>query len=75
MLSYRSVLNGQFIVGKVLGKPGGFGMTYLAWDSRLDIKVAIKEYLPFQIAARSNDRTTVSVHTEAHTADFQFGLE
>ena len=66
---------GEYVVGKVLGKPGGFGMTYLAWDSRLDIKVAIKEYLPFQIAARSNDRTTVSVHTEAHTADFQFGLE
>ena len=35
VLPYRVVLNGQFIVGKVLGKPGGFGITYLGWDINL----------------------------------------
>lgn len=67
--------NSEYIIGKVLGKPGGFGITYLAWDARLDIKVAVKEYLPFQIAARSTDGLSVSIHTQDHRPDFEFGLE
>ena len=67
--------SGEYLVGKVLGKPGGFGITYLAWDTRLDIKVAIKEYLPFQIAARANDGASVSIHTQDYMPDFEFGLE
>ena len=67
--------NGEYIIGKVLGRPGGFGITYLAWDTRFDIKVAIKEYLPFQIAARAADGTSVSIHTQDYRADFEFGLD
>ena len=72
--SGTSLHNGEYIVGTVLGKPGGFGITYLAWDTRLDIKVAIKEYLPFQIAARSSDGTSVSIHTQDYRTDFEFGM-
>jgi len=32
-----------FIVGRVLGRPGGFGITYLGWDLRLETRVAIKD--------------------------------
>ena len=67
--------DGEYLIGKVLGRPGGFGITYLAWDTRLDIKVAIKEYLPFQIAARSADGTSVSIHTMDYRPDFEVGLE
>ena len=67
--------DGEYLIGKVLGRPGGFGITYLAWDTRLDIKVAIKEYLPFQIAARSADGTSVSIHTLDYRPDFEVGLE
>ena len=35
-LPYRTVLRGEYVVGKVLGKPGGFGLTYLAWHRTLD---------------------------------------
>ncbi len=35
LLPHRTLLNGQFIVGRVLGKPGGFGVTYLGWDLSL----------------------------------------
>ena len=36
---------------RVLGV-GGFGMTYLGFDHHLDKAVAIKEYLPSDIATR-----------------------
>ena len=65
----------DYVIGKVLGKPGGFGITYLAWDTRFEIKVAIKEYLPLQIASRSSDGISVLLHTQDCQTDFGFGME
>ena len=45
ILRLGTILQGRYIVGKVLGK-GGFGITYIGYDMTLDIKVAIKEYYP-----------------------------
>jgi serine/threonine protein kinase len=46
----------EYRIEKVLGV-GGFGLTYLALDSNLKLKVAIKEYLPFDIAHRAADQS------------------
>ena len=63
----------EFEFHRVLGY-GGFGITYLGWNLSLDIPVAIKEYLPVDLATREQDGSVVSQTAQA-AADFQWGLE
>ena len=51
VLPYGTVLNGHYVVGKVLGQ-GGFGITYIGFDLSLQRKVAIKEFYPRGLASR-----------------------
>jgi serine/threonine protein kinase len=63
---------GAYRIESFLGQ-GGFGVTYLAHDTMLDLPVAIKEYMPDQLASRAHDST---VHPRSPDAsdDFQWGL-
>ena len=74
-LPHGAVLAGQYRVGKVLGRPGGFGITYLGWDIYLQQKVAIKEYLPPDIAARIPESQDITVHTQDDRKGFESGKE
>jgi len=65
-----SALN-EYRIEATLGV-GGFGLTYLAVDSNLDLKVAIKEYLPNDIALRNLDNS-VSVKSESAADTFAWG--
>jgi serine/threonine protein kinase len=67
------VLGGKYKVGRLLGR-GGFGATYLAWDTNLRVRIAIKEFLPRQLAARVSGGTQVSPYTGSADA-FNIGLE
>ncbi len=60
-------------IERVLGQ-GGFGITYLARDSNLDQAVAIKEYLPIELAVRGDDRTVHPV-SEERGATYSWGLD
>lgn len=68
-----TVLSKRYIIGKVLGY-GGFGVTYIAWDSRLDTKVAIKEYLPSEFSTRMPGQTSVTIFNGDKKEQFQDGL-
>ena len=63
----------EFEFRRVLGH-GGFGVTYLGWNVALDIPVAIKEYLPSDLATREQDLSIVPQAPRA-ASDFQWGLE
>ena len=43
-LPVNTILNGRYIIGRVLGA-GGFGITYIGYDLKLDGKVAVKGIL------------------------------
>ncbi|HTD92087.1 MAG TPA: serine/threonine-protein kinase, partial [Burkholderiales bacterium] len=65
------VLN-EYRLESVLGV-GGFGVTYLAIDRHLNRKVALKEYLPVDFAARGPDHS-ISARTDADADSFDWGL-
>ena len=60
-------------IKEILGQ-GGFGITYLAHDTNLDEDVAIKEFLPIELAMREGD---FSIHplSEGHKKNYEWGLD
>ena len=50
-LGVGSELKERYVTGKVLGE-GAFGITYMGWDKRLNISVAIKEFFPCDMVSR-----------------------
>ncbi len=71
-LQLKTMLH-EYRLESVLGA-GGFGITYLAWDTNLEKHVAIKEYLPGELAMRALDGSVVPVNT-GHEHNYQWGLK
>ncbi len=65
-------LDGKYVIDGVLGT-GGFGIVYRARHRHLDTEVAIKEYLPNEIAVRED--FTVHPQSSRDADDYQAGLE
>lgn len=62
-----------YTLDRVLGQ-GGFGITYLAQDTNLARHVAVKEYLPLDLAVRDPDHSVHPNSTE-HEELYRWGLE
>lgn len=74
ILAVGTVLMNKYVVGKLLGR-GGFGITYLAYDTEAECAVAVKEYYPDGTAVRTDDNVTVEPMTSLQHDDYSHGLE
>ncbi|MBK8639966.1 MAG: SEL1-like repeat protein [Chromatiaceae bacterium] len=54
---------------------GGFGITYLAWDDNLQLRLAIKEYLPRDCVSRGPDGVSLAVYSGQAGEQFAYGLD
>jgi serine/threonine protein kinase len=72
---HRGYQLAEYTIESVLGH-GGFGVTYLAEDTSLGAMVAIKEYLPHDLASRE-DETKIVPNLDAKNAvkDYHWGLK
>lgn len=73
-LTPGTILNDRYIIGRVLGC-GGFGVTYIAWDGFLQMKVAVKEFLPNELSSRATGQERLSVYDGDKQKRFEEGLK
>lgn len=72
-----TILAGKYMIGRVLGQ-GGFGITYLGLDLNLNVRIAIKEYFPAELANRDTSSThgnQVLVFDGKYGSVYRRGLE
>ena len=69
-LPLRTVLNGKYLLGKPLGR-GGFGITYIAYEKNLQIRVAIKEFFPWSTVKRDKDNSLMPVSWKEDSEFFE----
>lgn len=70
-----SLLQERYQLGRALGE-GGFGITYLGWDTVLKRKVAVKEYFPTFLVSREVSLTLdVTCHTSGNQPTYEKGRE
>ena len=70
-----SLLQDRYQLGRALGE-GGFGITYLGWDTVLKRKVAVKEYFPTFLVSREVSLTLdVTCHTSGNQPTYEKGRE
>ncbi len=66
------MLAGRYTVGRAIGH-GGFGITYIAWDNKIQKTVAVKEYFPNSFATRAEGEAQISCFNGKAEAFFELG--
>ncbi len=72
VLAVGTVLQNRYRIGGIIGK-GGFGVTYLAFDAKLERRIAVKEYFPYGFAQRGAESGAVMTTGDAQV--FKKGAE
>lgn len=68
------VLNKRYLIGNSIGQ-GGFGITYIGYDYKLEVRVAIKEYYPISVSTRDTEKKTVRSISSDKNGYYKYGLE
>lgn len=68
------VLADRYVIGTVVAY-GGFGILYRAWDQKLQVMVAVKEYFPSSYVNRNPGEKEIFIYTSKRQGEFQEGLE
>ncbi|MBD8973217.1 MAG: serine/threonine protein kinase, partial [Clostridiales bacterium] len=72
-LTPGTMLADRYVVDVVLGK-GGFGITYKAFDTKLNIIVAIKEFYPIGLVKRDESDAQIRYQSAGREEEFRLGL-
>ena len=73
-ISGGTLLNRRYVIGKVIGT-GGFGITYLGYDTQCEKVIAVKEYYPHGVAVRADNGLTLEPLGSANTESYHKGIE
>ena len=69
-LRQGTILQDRYIIGEALGY-GGFGITYRAYDTRLSIVVAVKEFYPASLVNRAEGESRVGIFSGDKAVEYQ----
>lgn len=72
-----TMLADRYAVGCVIGE-GSFGITYIGWDSLLELRVAIKEFFPSNMVSRDTIRgenNEVYVYSDIDNDEYRESIE
>lgn len=69
-----TVIADRYIIGTVIGA-GGFGITYVAWDTKLEIKIAIKEYFPTGLVNRVPETLPINLTGMNNEPAYRKGMQ
>ncbi len=67
-----TTVGNRYLLGRVLGQ-GGFGISYVAYDKQTRSRVAIKEYLPAEIATRNKTNNSIMLFSGDRMEEYEFG--
>lgn len=71
----HTLQNGRYQIGRVIGE-GGFGITYIGWDSKFGQVVAVKEFYSKDIVSRYNTLSfDVKLYKQSEEERYQKELE
>lgn len=72
-----TVLADRYVVGCVIGE-GSFGITYIGWDSLLEVRIAIKEFFPVNMVSRDTikgEADSVYVYSDINNDEYQKSIK